>query len=656
VSTGDARRPRRAEAERDVSRVVIATAGHVDHGKTSLILALTGTDTDRLPDEKRRGISIELGFAELAEHGISFVDVPGHEKLVHAMIAGVGGVDAVLCVVAADDGVMPQTREHLCVCSLLGIRRVVVALSKADLVDDETLELAQADARATLDALGFTTEAVVPTSTTNGRGIEELKAALGKVASSVAPRAESGRLWLPIDRAFSIKGAGSVVTGTLTRGCLKVGDRVFVASESGLIEASCRSIEIHGRAADVARAPTRVAVNLPKLELGQLARGSVLVNDPELPVAKGIDIVFSRVPSADSKLEDRSPVLVYAGTTRRTARIFSLGEGLAHLALDAPLPCQGGVGIVLRGFSTTREWGAVLGGGRVLDADPPPLPKKKNAKDRERRGQLCQAAARGEWPLAIAVALSLAAPRPLSAQAFDRRFGLEAGDTARRLGGKKQATPAIALPGGDLFTQVETLSTVIALAVKLVQAHHQAHAADSGIGLETLRSKLAERSGRELADAAIGRAKANRQLLVEAGVVATPDFAATASPGAQRLAERVLTTLESTGLSGSSEAALGQKLSDESSDALRATLARLSTGGKARRLSDLWFAESELDRLRARVVELLSTKNKMSVNDFKEIAGVGRKQAIPLLEQLDREGTTRRVGDERVLGASAKKT
>lgn len=643
-----------------MTRIVMATAGHVDHGKSSLILALTGTDTDRLPDEKRRGISIELGFAELASHDISFVDVPGHEKLVHAMIAGVGGVDAVLCVIAADDGVMPQTREHLCVCSLLGIRRVVVALSKADLVDAETLALCEADARETLDALGFEVHAFVPTSVTTGQGIEELKQALTSLRAKIPARAESRRAWLPIDRAFSIKGAGSVVTGTLTRGSISVGDRLFVAGEGGLVETACKGLEVHGESVKIARAPTRVAVNLARLEVADLSRGSVVTNDGELPVPRRIDIVLTQVPGAKRPIADRAPVLLYTGTTRRTARVFSLGEGVAHLTLDAALPCQGGVGVVLRGFSTKREWGAVLGGGRVLDADPPPLPKKKNAAQRALRVEQDQAARDGNWPVALAHALSLSAPRPLSAKDFERRFGLEPGEATKRLTTKNAlrdtrrggaGISALALEGGDLFTLPDNMSAQVEIALSHVAEHHRTHPEESGLALETLRSKLAERVGRPLADAAIGRAKGARRLRVDGSIVALPEFALTQGPTAQRREARLLEALRDAGLSGSSEAALCHAVSDESPDAIHATLGRLSTTGTARRLSELWFAETAIDFLREKVSEFLADHARMNVNDFKQLAGVGRKQAIPLLEQLDREGTTRRQGDDRVLGA-----
>jgi selenocysteine-specific elongation factor len=333
--------------------------------------------------------------------------------------------------------------------------------------------------------------------------------------------------------------------------------------------------------------------------------------------------------------------------------VFSLGEGIAHLTLDEPLPCQGGVGVVLRGFSVKRDWGAVLGGGRVLDADAPPLPKKKKAAERELRTEQDQAARIGEWPTALERALRLSAPHPLSARDFERRFGLEPGEANKRLAGKKAAISAVGLDGGDLFTLPDNVAAQIELALGHVAEHHRKHPEESGLGLETLRAKLGERVGRALADAAIGRAKAARRLRIEGNVVALPDFALSQGPTAEKRARRVLEVLGTAGLSGASEAAIRHALTDESPDAVHATLGRLSATGAARRLSEMWFAESALESLREKVREFFATHPKMNVGDFKDLAGVGRKQAIPLLEQLDREGTTRRDGDDRVLGRSA---
>ncbi|MCA9592532.1 MAG: selenocysteine-specific translation elongation factor [Myxococcales bacterium] len=634
------------------ARVVFATAGHVDHGKTTLIRALTGTDTDRLPDEKRRGISIELGFAELPETGISFIDVPGHKKLVHAMIAGVGGVDGVLLVVAADDAVMPQTREHLWVCALLGIRRFVVALSKADLVDAETLELAEADIRSTLESMGLETLAVVPTSATDGRGVEELRAELCRMAAGVTPAAESARLWLPIDRVFSVRGAGTVVTGTLTRGTLHAGDALWVVGESGRQETACRGLEVHGEGRSEVRAPSRVAVNLARVDVADVHRGDVISADAELPSSKRLDVALTPLPG--TSLRDGTSVLVYVGTTRRTARLTHIGEGVAHLALDAPLPCQGRVGYVLRGFRSTRDHGAVLGGGRVIDAAAPPLPRRRDAAKWELRAKTLTELASGDWLAALGGLLALSAPRALDSVDAERRFGIEPGEIARALGGKRRKGPAdtLVLPGGTEFTHPENLERRITELTRLLAEYHAERPHEAGLSLETARAVLAKKCGRALAELAVERAAKSGRVRVDHGVVCLPEFAETAGPAAKQAAEALLTLLDEIALEGAVEAFLIKK-TGESPERVRAALSKLQGEGRARRLSTLWFSEAQLERVRAKVHGFFAEHSEMSVPEFKDLAGVSRKQAIPLLEQLDREGTTRRQGDLRIAGKPA---
>jgi selenocysteine-specific elongation factor len=635
----------------DPRRVVIATAGHVDHGKTTLVRALTGTDTDRLPEEKRRGISIELGFAELASARMSFIDVPGHHKLVHAMIAGVGGVDAVLLIVAADDGVMPQTREHLAVCALLGVKEVVVALTKADLVDQETLELAEEDARSALEALGLEARAVVPTSAALGKGVRELEQALIALAERIPPRATSARVWLPIDRVFSITGAGTVVTGTLTRGSIRVGAPLFAASERGMLETSARALEVHGQSVEEARAPTRLAINLARLELAELARGDLLTADPEIVRSRRLDVALTTLPGAERSLKDRSPVLVHLGTTRVTGRIFRFGDGLFHLELEHPVPCEGGVGLVLRGFRDSVEHGRVLAGGRVLDAGAGARPRRKDSGSIELRSRALSQIRADALADALCSLVDLASPRPLDAHDAERRLGLEPGRARVLL----SASGAVPVAGERLWSNARALDAAGELLLSFVARFHAEHPHQSGVSAETARTALAERTGRELAARVFERLReASKLNEVEHGLVCLPAFAESARPKAQQATSAVEQAVDGVGLGGASEAD-AQRLSGEKPEVVRAALTRLAGAGTLRRLGGLWFAERHLDALREAVARHFSEHASLSVPEFKELAGVSRKQAIPLLEQLDREGTTRRQGDDRVLGAGRAK-
>jgi selenocysteine-specific elongation factor len=631
-------------------RAVFATAGHVDHGKTALVRALTGTDTDRLPEEKRRGITIELGFAELPDTsgtGVSFIDVPGHRRLVHAMIAGASGVDALLLVVAADDGVMPQTREHLHVAKLLGVFRVLVAITKADLVDDETLTLGEADVRDVLASMGLDAVEIVRTSAQSGAGIDALRDAVERLAASLPDPAATSRALLPVDRVFTVKGAGAVITGTLTRGRLQVGQAIYVHGAGGAKAGVCRGLEVHGRAASFVDAPSRVAVNLGRLGKDDLARGEVLSTQAELPVTRRLDVALRLVPGAEPDVEDGSPVVFHAGTARAAARVYWLGDGVACITLEEPLVAIGGMGFVLRGFAEHRERGAVVGGGAVLDAEAAPLPPRRDREARARRATWLEMCRKGNLRDAATNMMDVY-PRALRGASLENRLGVEPGAIATWFG-KTTDQGVVTVDGGQSWTTRVALERLGDVARNLVEAHQTAAPHERGASLETIRATLAERAGREAADAAIARGiDAARLRLVDAGVLCTPEFAARAHQSSDAVAEAVLAQLERARFDGLEEAAVVAAGTDAA--ALRAALGRLAATSRARRLGGLWFAERTLGELRGMLRERFGTGATLTVADFKELCGVSRKQAIPLLEQLDREGTTRRQGDVRLAG------
>ena len=632
-------------------RAILATAGHVDHGKTALIRALTGTDTDRLPEEKRRGISIELGFAELAAASppVSFIDVPGHRKLVHAMIAGVGGVDGLLLCVAADDGVMPQTREHLQVAKLLGIRRVLVALTKRDLVDGETFDLAESDVRATLEALGLEVVEVVATSVVTREGLDSLVGSISGFASALEPRRPTALAWLAADRVFTIKGAGTIVTGTLTRGRLEVGATTYVHGPDGTRESSCRSLEVHGESVGAVEAPSRVAINLARVETTGVRRGDVVSTDSALPVSDRIDVALDAVPGFEDALEDGSPAVVHVGTDRASARVHAIAPGLAQLSLESPLACFGGLGFVLRGFSVDPRRGAVIGGGRILDARAERLPARKHADKRDARRRALELVRAEKWSDAARAFVELAAPRPLASRDVEHRLGLEPGVVTAWLD-RADSTGVVVLANGS-YIAASALDELEAGAIDIVEGHQRRSPHDAGMSLETLRSELARRTSREAVDRAIARAEHRGALVAAApGVVSTPAFVDARREEVTAEVRRVLAVLDAAGAAGLGEHDVVAR-SELSSDTTRSTLARLSSAQSVRRLGGLWFSEHALDGVRRRVAEHFDAASELSVAAFKDLVGVSRKQAIPLLEQLDREGTTRRAGDTRLPGS-----
>ena len=361
-------------------RFVLGTAGHVDHGKTTLVRALTGTDTDRLPEEKRRGITIELGFAQwdLDEtlHA-SVIDVPGHRRLVHTMIAGAVGMELVLLVVAADEGVMPQTREHVAACELLGLSRAVVAITKLDRVDRELGVLAGDEVK---ELLGERWQSeVVLCSARTGVGIDGLRDAGRGALRALPPRPEAPRSRLSVDRVFSVRGSGTVVTGTLVEGKIALAQPLFVLGAEGRKETTARTLHVHGADLQTAEAPTRLALNLGGLSKEDVARGDVVTDDGAVEATRLLDVALR----ADGRVKHGMSVTAYVGTARSAARLDLMGVGsegagqledgrlLARIRLHEPIVAFGGDRYVLRGADIAGPAGAVLGGGVVLDARPP---------------------------------------------------------------------------------------------------------------------------------------------------------------------------------------------------------------------------------------------------------------------------------------------
>ena len=619
-------------------RSVIATAGHVDHGKTALVRALTGVDTDRLAEEKRRGITLELGFAELPSSAVSLIDVPGHRRLVHAMIAGASGVGAILLAVAADDGVMPQTREHLRVAELLGVRPVIVAITKTDLADEATVSLAEDEARRTVSEMGLELAAVVRTSAHTGAGVSDLDAQIRRVADALPSPPESARAVVAIDRVFTVRGAGLVVTGTLVRGWLRAGQSMYVHGRRGTLEAVCRGLENHGRGVDRLDAPARIAVNVGRLDKDDVARGSVLSSHADVPITRRLDVSLRCAPSVT--VADGSPAVLHCGTARAAARVAPF-DGFAQITLAEPIAVLGGTAFVLRGFSDRAGDAAVLGGGCVLDAIAPPLPRRRDRVGRARRAVALEHCLRGRFAEAATVMMDDAS-RPLDGTVLEGRLGIEPGTLESLLGDTRCIVPL----GGRTFTTERVLTRFSDLAIARVEAHQANAPHERGVSLETVRAALTPLAGAEAADAALRRAIAARRLVsVDRRLLATPDFVERRHPVSDDTASTVLEALERASFQGLDEGACVSGATPLA--AARVALARLAADGRARRLGSLWFAERALDETRRRVRQHFARGLALSVPDFKALCGVSRKQAILLLEQLDREGTTLRAREKR---------
>jgi selenocysteine-specific elongation factor len=619
-------------------RFVIGTAGHVDHGKTRLVHALTGVDTDRLPEEKQRGISIELGFAPLDLGGgltASVIDVPGHRRLVRAMIAGAAGMELVMLVVAADEGVMPQTREHVAVCELLGIDRAIVVVTKADAVDAELAAMAGEEATALLGPRW--TARVVTCSARTGEGIEEVRAALRDALSTLPPRADRGHPRLGVDRVFTVRGVGTVVTGTLVSGSVAAGDAIFVVGERRSIASGARGLQVHDAAVDRAEAPTRLAINLAGTALQDVRRGDVVTSDPHLRATTLVEILVR----GEHALRRGVAVVAHVGTAAVEGRVDSIvaveGGVVARVRLAHATPMAGGDRVVLRAGS-----GGVVGGGVVLDARP-----DRRASGAKRRA-LAAALASLDAPSVVRALVDVASPRVLLRATLEGRFAVD----ARDLIAAADADGALARIGDRGWVAGERLAAAVARARDLVRDHLARAPLDRGLPLETLRERLGAAAERELVDEVLRRAAvegpAASRLVVEGDVVRPAHGATASAAGASARVDALAGTLRDAGIAGATEFTLAQRAGVGAAE-VRAMLQRLGRDGAAVRLGEIWFSGAVVADAREKLLRHFGAARTITVVEYKALGGFARKQAVLLLEHFDQVGLTRREGDARVL-------
>ncbi len=632
---------------------IVATAGHVDHGKSALVRALTGIDPDRLPEEKARGITIDLGFARLALPGLDLgiVDVPGHEDFVKNMVAGVGSVDVALFVVAADDGWMPQTEEHLEILAYLGVRRAVVALTKIDLADDEIAIVAAV--RARLRSSPFEDAPIVPTSVMTQRGIGELKDTLARVLADVPPPPDIGKPRLPIDRVFSLRGVGTVVTGTLTGGALARGQAVVVqpSGRSGHV----RSVQNHGRETDAASPGARTALSLPDFAATgdtALARGEV-VTLPELGGASGqtLDVLLTRSdrdasvfshPASPRKLADGTTVRVHHGSAHWTARVSLLergvlapgGQAVARLRCDRPVFVFAGDRFIVRDGSGR----GTLAGGVVLDPDAPRRSFRRGAQRRflERR-----AAAPADPAEAVAARLERDHAVPRASLLHKSTFSTAEIDAATR----RLLSAATALPAGDLLVDAAWWQALRQRAANLIDASHREHPERIGPKLAELRAAL----GRglptpELFDPLVSNLVEKGEWIRVGASVRRAAHRPRLPAALQASGDRLRAALAAKPFEPPSR----QELAPDG--ASRQALRFLFDTGEALELGpDLVLLEESFRRMKTVIIRSLRAAGPATASELRQILDTTRRVLIPVLERLDHDGVTRREGDRRAL-------
>jgi selenocysteine-specific elongation factor len=629
-------------------KVIVGTAGHIDHGKTSLVKALTGIDCDRWAEEKARGITIDIGFAHLltGDLQIGFVDVPGHERFLHNALAGLGGIRIMLLVVAADEGVKPQTREHLAVCSLLGIPAGVVALTKLDLVAPDLLELAELEVEELLAPTPFAGAPVLPVSSITGQGVSELAAALSALAERWATPPDPERpARLPVDRAFHLKGLGVVVTGTLASGAVRPGDVLeALPRRPGAAErVRVRSIQVHGQPRDEAEAGERTSLQLTGATLEELARGMQLGPPESFAASTSLLVRFTLLPDAPAPLRGFAPVRLHLFAAEAVGRMRPLaaaglapGEtGPVEIRLEAPVAAVRGDRVIARRPSPQ----ATLGGGEVLD----PL-------WRRHRGSTLAAALpalQGDARAAVAFWALEAGERGVEAAEIARRLGIPAARAAAELDAlaREQRVLAVGVGGTARWIAPAAVQRVTERARRVLKEYFQKdRLADAIPKAEAVRRILRGRAA-DLAPVYLGWLEAQKVLAVQGDQVTLPGRSAQLTGEESKLSTALLALFERKGLTPPSPGEMALELSAKP-QILEGVIRHLVARGQLIRLSSgLILSTAAFNGLRR---DLLATAwERFSVADFKDRFGLSRKWAIPLLEHLDSTGATRRLGDDR---------
>ena len=628
--------------------VIVGTAGHIDHGKSALVEALTGTHPDRLAEEKRRGITIDLGFAFLEENGVRFglVDVPGHERFVSNMLAGAAGIDVVLLVIAADESIKPQTREHFDICTLLGVTRGVVALTKSDLVDPDMLGLVRLEVEDYLRGSFLERAAIVPVSAKTGTGLAELKKALHTVATEIPGKDAARYFRLPIDRAFAMKGFGTVVTGTLISGSVGAEDGVELFSDGKRLRV--RGVQSGGKSIERAIAGQRTAVNLAGVDHSDVKRGMTLATPGRFRTTRRMDVRLTLLPSA-RKLKHRARVHFHAGTAETVAEISLYGQSilapgqgaLGHLRLQDDVLALPGDRFIVRQFSPV----ITIGGGVILD----PLARRPMVRDTGRAVFLetLESGKREEM-------LAAMTERALLGLAFEEIvartgwFDQEIRQVAQNLvaAGRTKIVSAepLILLGRKAFDDVRRK------IAERVERFHKENPLSPGIAREDLRANLGRRVRAETFRAALDELASEKKLDVQGELVKRAGSQIELQPEEAQAKGEIEKAFSGAGLAVPSVKEVLAKLAVEAKRAEKLLQILLREKNLVRVSPELIFHRDALARLK----ELLAAHKKakgerISVPVFKDLAGISRKYAIPLLEYLDRERVTRRAGDERVI-------
>lgn len=622
---------------------IIGTAGHVDHGKTVLINTLTGVNTDRLKEEQARGISIDLGFAPLTLPDGSVagvIDVPGHERFIHNMLAGIGGIDLVLLVVDVNEGVMPQTREHLQILELLKIPRGILVLTKCDMAEEEWIDIVEEEVRETLDGTFMTDAPCCRVSAIQGSGIPELTAEIQQMLQKLPPRDTDGPARLPIDRHFTVSGFGTVITGTLLSGRISVGTTVEVLPPGEAVRV--REIQVHGRKADVAYAGQRVALNLAGLERANLERGAIVGTAGFYSLAERIDARLTLLAEAPRPIKFRDPIHLHLGTAKVTARVILLdrdemepGESaLVQFLLDTPLVAHRQDRFIVRSYSPMTT----IGGGQIID----PAPKKH----RRFRPDVMRALADLESGESSFLVQKLAELGCAKARELEQASGLGRERVAAHLDSLQESGQVRRF--GDQWVTGETARSWQRLLGEVVDAFHRDNALLPGMPHATLKATLPAKVGPKAFEQLLEEQIRAGQLEQRKEWIARPGFAPAPTAEQQHLLENLAEAYRQTGFQAKGRVDM-LALAGTPADQAERLFTYLFAAGELVRLNDDSYLhrdtyEKALDALK----EHFSNKATLTLAEFRDLIGSARKQTQALLEHFDGLKYTMRKGDERV--------
>jgi selenocysteine-specific elongation factor len=635
--------------------IIVGTAGHIDHGKSALVRALTGTDPDRLPEEKRRGITIDLGFADLqlGDLRLGFVDVPGHERFIKNMLAGAHGIDLLALVIAADEGVMPQTREHFDICRLLGVHQGLVVITKSDLVEDEMLPLVEEEARDLVSGSFLAKAPVSVVSSRTGFGLDELKLRLAEIAREVPPRSSDLTTRLPIDRSFSMKGFGAVVTGTLISGQIKEADELELFPSR--VRVRVRGTQVHGKAVPSAEAGQRTAVNLSGIDVADIQRGMVLAFPDRLRPTQIIDAHVNVLADASRSLRSRARVRVHIGAAEVLARVRVLEElgeilagasGLAQFRFETPVVGLHGDRFVIRSYSPSET----IAGGVVLN----PFAVKHRGKELQKDRRILHQLMMPDRLLKLAAFVEVAGDSGLRLSDVAATTGWT-DEVIRQIVKLASAPDSNVVDAGGVLLAKGNFGDLCRRVEEELDRFHKREPLSRGLLRETLREKVLAHSPTEVFNAVIAKLEAEQTLVSEKETVRLRTHRVDLSEKDLQLRTLFQQAYENAGVEAPSidEVMTRAGVTPANRQHARKILQLLIDGGSLVRIHpDMLMGAGVVKELERKLLQYGSANEPARLIDvatFKELAGVSRKYAIPLLEYFDRERVTRRAGDKRVI-------